>query len=165
MIRKLTTLLMSLIFVFSLSACGGKEVNQENVNVSEPAGQEETDTEETEAQETEAEGTKAQKTEAQGTSAEGGKTLVVYYSETGNTKAAADFIAEAMNADFFELEPVEAYSSADLDWTDDGSRVVYKHAHPDDRAVALVAETVPDWESYDTVFIGYPKMEYGFHCV
>ena len=33
---------------------------------------------------------------------------------------------------------------------------VYEHDHPDARAVELVESTVSDWESYDTVFIGYP---------
>lgn len=95
-------------------------------------------------------------TEAGGNTAETGKTLVVYYSATGNTEEAANYIAEAANADVFVLEPAEAYSSEDLNWTDDNSRVVYEHDNPDGRAVELVAETVPDWEAYDTVFIGYP---------
>ncbi len=34
--------------------------------------------------------------------------------------------------------------------------MVYEHNNPDERDVELVAATVPDWESYDTVFIGYP---------
>lgn len=40
--------------------------------------------------------------------------------------------------------------------TDDNSRVVYEHDNPDARDIELVAATVSDWESYDTVFIGYP---------
>lgn len=62
----------------------------------------------------------------------------------------------ATNADVFELEPKKPYTDADLDWTDDNSRVVYEHDNSDARNVELVAVTVPDWESYDTVFIGYP---------
>ena len=85
-----------------------------------------------------------------------GKTLVVYYSATGNTEEVANYIAEAMDADVFELEPAEPYSSDDLDWTDDDSRVVYEHDNPDARTVELVENTVSDWEAYDTVFIGYP---------
>lgn len=59
----------------------------------------------------------------------------------------------ATNADVFELEPKNPYTDDDLDWTDDNSRVVYEHDKSDDRDVELV--TVPNWESYDTVFIGY----------
>ena len=84
------------------------------------------------------------------------KTLVVYFSATGNTERAANLIAEATNADIFELVPVEPYTDADLNWTDDSSRVVSEHDNPDERNVELVAATVDNWDSYDTVFIGYP---------
>lgn len=84
------------------------------------------------------------------------KTLVVYYSATGNTKEAAGYIAAATGADTFELVPAEPYTDGDLDYNDDSSRVVHEHENPDARAVELVESTVPDWESYDTVFIGYP---------
>ena len=82
--------------------------------------------------------------------------MVVYYSASGNTKEAANYIAAATGADLFELVPVEPYSDADLNWTDDNSRVVYEHDNPDAREVELEETTVSDWESYDTVFIGYP---------
>lgn len=85
-----------------------------------------------------------------------GKTLVVYYSATGTTENVANYIAAATGADLFELEPVNAYSSDDLNWTDDNSRVVYEHDNPEARVVELAAATVDDWASYDTVFIGYP---------
>ena len=58
--------------------------------------------------------------------------------------------------DLFELEPVEPYTDADLDWTDSGSRVVYEHENPEEQAVELEATTVDDWDSYSTVYIGYP---------
>ena len=87
---------------------------------------------------------------------EEGKTLVVYFSATGNTETAANYIAEATGADIFVLEPVEPYTSDDLRWTDENSRVVYEHDNPDARAVELVASTVENWDDYDTVFIGYP---------
>lgn len=85
-----------------------------------------------------------------------GKILVVYFSTTGNTEEAANYIAAATGADMFELRPVEPYSSDDLDWADDSSRVVYEHDNPEARTVELEQTTVDDWEAYDTVFIGYP---------
>lgn len=87
---------------------------------------------------------------------ESGKTLVVYYSATGNTEAVADTIAELTNADIFELKPVQPYSDGDLDWTDEDSRVSREHENEEERVVKLTAETVDDWENYQTVFIGYP---------
>lgn len=88
---------------------------------------------------------------------ESGKTLVVYYSATGNTENVANDIAAATGADLFELEPVNPYSADDLNWTDDNSRVVYEHDNPDARVVELVLATVDNWDSYDTVFIGFPN--------
>ncbi len=94
--------------------------------------------------------------EAQQPTDEAGKTLVVYYSATGNTENVANYIATATNGDLFKLEPAEPYSDADLNWTDDNSRVVREHDNPDERDIALVKSTVENWDEYDTIFIGYP---------
>lgn len=88
--------------------------------------------------------------------AQGGRTLVVYYSASGHTENVANVIADAAGADLFELEPVEPYTSDDLNYTDDNSRVSQEHEHEEQRKVELVSTTVEDWDSYETVFIGYP---------
>lgn len=88
---------------------------------------------------------------------EWGNVLVVYYSATGNTEEVAGYIAEATGGDVFELVPVEPYTSADLNWTDDDSRVVQEHENEElQNSVELVSATPENWDSYDTVFIGYP---------
>jgi flavodoxin len=95
-----------------------------------------------------------------GSSAEtttGGKTLVVYYSASGNTEAVANTIAHAVGADLFEITPAEPYTDDDLDWTDDNSRVSREHEDEDlQNQVELTTTDVEGWDSYDTVFIGYP---------
>ena len=85
-----------------------------------------------------------------------GKTLVVYFSAQGHTEEVAQKIANNLNADIFELQPREEYSSADLDWTDDNSRVSREHEDESLRNIELVSTTVDNWDSYDTVLIGYP---------
>lgn len=85
-----------------------------------------------------------------------GKTLVVYYSATGNTEAVAQKIANNLGADVFEIVPAQEYSSADLDWTDSNSRVTREYEDESLRNTELVSTTVENWESYDTVIIGYP---------
>lgn len=85
-----------------------------------------------------------------------GKTLVVYYSATGSTKAVAEEIAKRTGGDIFEIEPKETYTDQDLDWTDDDSRVSREHDNEDERDVELVSTTVDNWDSYGTVFVGYP---------
>ena len=88
---------------------------------------------------------------------EWGNVLVVYYSATGNTEEVAGYIAEATGGDVFELVPVEPYTAADLNWTDDNSRVSVEHENEElQNSVELVSATPENWESYDTVFIGYP---------
>lgn len=82
--------------------------------------------------------------------------MVVYYSASGNTEKIAEYIAAETGADTFELIPVNEYSSADLDWTNRNSRVCKEHDDPSLRKIELQSVTVPDWNSYDTVFIGYP---------
>lgn len=175
--KKFMVLFLSAWMIFSLAACGNQ--NKEN-NASASAadnesteavktgqesagakssGQEDTETEnmqETAGQTDELQ-TEVSASESIGEQEEAeGKTLVVYYSATGNTEEVANYIAAATGADTFELEPAEPYSDEDLDWTDDNSRVAAEHDNPDARAVELVADTVPDWEAYDTVFVGYP---------
>lgn len=86
----------------------------------------------------------------------GGKILVAYYSATGSTKAVAETIADATGGDLFELEPTEPYTDADLNWSNDDSRVSREHDNEDERDVELVNTTVDNWDEYDTVFIGYP---------
>ncbi len=52
-----------------------------------------------------------------------GKTLVAYFSGSGNTERVAQDIATALDADLFAIEPVTPYTEADLNWRDEGSRV------------------------------------------
>ena len=67
----------------------------------------------------------------------GGKTLAVYYSARGNTKKIANYIKDATNADIFEIEPVDKYSDADLNWTDSSSRVNAEHEDESKRILNL----------------------------
>lgn len=87
---------------------------------------------------------------------EGGKTLVVYYSATGNTETVAGYLADALGADTFEIVPAEPYTPEDLNWTDEASRVSREHSDPSLQDVALASAAAENWESYDTVFLGYP---------
>lgn len=85
-----------------------------------------------------------------------GKTLVVYFSATGSTQAVAKSIAEAAGADVFEIVPKNKYSSSDLDWTDESSRVNAEHDDESKRDIELEKVTPDNWADYDTVYIGYP---------
>lgn len=84
------------------------------------------------------------------------KTLVVYYSAQNHTKEVANRIADNLNADIFEIEPEEKYTSDDLDWTNNNSRVSKEHNDESLRDVKLAKDKVDNWEDYDTILIGYP---------
>ena len=59
-------------------------------------------------------------------------------------------------ADLFEVVPSDPYTSDDLNWTNNDSRVSREHNDEGLRAVALESTDVDGWDDYDTVFIGYP---------
>lgn len=79
-----------------------------------------------------------------------------YYSASGNTRRVAEAIAQAANADLFEIVPTEVYTNEDLNWTNPNSRVSREHDDESLRDVPLTTTEVPDWDSYDTVLLGYP---------
>ncbi len=85
-----------------------------------------------------------------------GNAVVVYFTGTGNTEKVAAYIAEDTGASTFQITPEDPYTMEDLDWTTDGSRVNREHEDSSLRNVPLTTTEVPNWDSYDTVFLGYP---------
>jgi flavodoxin len=82
------------------------------------------------------------------------KTLVVYFSATGTTKAAAQKLAKEHNADLYEITPEVPYSTTDLDWRDKTSRSTIEMKDKSSRpAIKGKCENIAD---YDTLWIGFP---------
>ena len=75
---------------------------------------------------------------------------------SGTTKRVTTAIADAAGADLYEITPVEPYTSDDLNWNNSSSRVSREHDDESLRDIALTEITPADWDSYDTVLIGYP---------
>lgn len=61
-----------------------------------------------------------------------------------------------VNYSKYEITPVEPYTSDDLNWTNSSSRVSREHDDESLRDIPLTEITPADWDSYDTVLIGYP---------
>ena len=139
------------MLVLSLAACGS--ANKPASSTTQPETSAPTEQPATEPSESSSTAPAESEPETQ---PETGKTLVVYYSASGNTERVAKDIAEAAGADLFEIVPTEVYTSDDLDWTNPDSRVSREHDDESLRDVPLTTTEVPDWDSYDTVFIGYP---------
>ena len=141
--KKITSILLALVLVFSFAACSNNSDNSAstaNSTTSTPAGKQSTD----------------ESSDNNTDSTSNSKILVVYYSATGSTKAVAETIADTTGADLFEITPVDPYTSDDLNWTNDNSRVSVEHNDESKRDVPLTKTTPDNWADYDTVFIGYP---------
>jgi len=82
------------------------------------------------------------------------KTLVAYFSASGVTKNVAESLAQAANADIFEIKPKISYTKADLNWIDKTARSTIEMKDPASRPA--IAEKLSNMEDYDVVFIGFP---------
>ena len=82
-----------------------------------------------------------------------GKVLVVYYSLTGHTKDIAEQIAGKTNADLYEIQTVETYSSPSV-------YMKSKKELADKNYPELKKDNMPDIAQYDTIFIGGPVWWY-----
>ena len=177
--KKLIALLLGIVMIFSLAACAGTTPhtpsgttpNNGSQTTNSTSGTKKPDettsgefstatttesTATTEPTNTTESTATTDSTDTPDTPAAGGKTLVVYFSGSGNTKRVAEDIAAATGGTLFELVPVTPYTSADLSWTTSGSRVNREHDDESLRDIPLVTTTPENFDEYDTVFIGYP---------
>lgn len=155
--KKTIALLTGLMCIMSLTACGNNNPESSSESAKENSEQETTsENTESSASETSESDTSAESSDSLTAESKDGKTLVVYYSASGNTAKVAEYIADEAGGNLFEIQPVNVYSDADLDWTNENSRVCMEYENPDLRDIELVSTNVDDWDSYDTVFIGYP---------
>lgn len=145
--KKLTVLFLSILLILGVTACGGSTSGSSSngdKSSSEPSA------------------APADSSDGNGGSTStparpsGKKVLVVYYSASGNTERVARSIANAANADTFEIVPQKVYTSDDLNWTNRNSRVSREHDDESLRDVPLKSTSVNNWADYDTVLIGYP---------
>ena len=137
--KKLLTMLLAGALVLSLAACGGETAPEE--------------TEEETAQPTTEPEEPAAEAEATGDAApeEDGGTLIAYFSWSGNTEQVAQLIQEATGGDLFEIVPATPY-------TDDYDELLdIARQEQSDSARPELAAQVENWDSYDTVFVGYPN--------
>ena len=82
------------------------------------------------------------------------KKLVAYFSASGVTEKVAKTLAKEIGADLFEIEPKEAYTKADLDWTNSSSRSTVEMKNKSFRPEMI--KKALDLSEYDTVFVGFP---------
>ena len=82
------------------------------------------------------------------------RTLIAYFSASGVTAQVAEQLAAMTGGDLERIEPIPAYTEADLDWRNKQSRSTREMT--DESSRPAIAKPVHDLEEYDVIFIGYP---------
>ncbi|MGD9560013.1 MAG: flavodoxin [Oscillospiraceae bacterium] len=82
------------------------------------------------------------------------KKLVAYFSASGVTAAVAKTLAEAANAELYEIKPQVPYTGADLNWMDKKSRSTIEMQDPASRPA--MADKAAGIAGCDVVFVGFP---------
>ena len=136
--KKLFSLMLAAAMLLTLAACGTANTGG---TVDEPKNNTAADTADPALDDTTPEST-------------GGKVLVAYFSATGHTKAIAEYLQAALDADLYEIVPQEPYTADDLDYHTDGCRA--NQEQNDDSARPAISGSVENMAGYDVVFIGYP---------
>ena len=152
--KRLFGCLLAGTMLLSLAACG--QSGADNSTGAQSSGQVQQEPAETTPPVDASEDTAAPEASAGENTADSGSVLVVYYSASGHTETVAGYIAQTTGGDIFEITPAQPYTDDDLNWSDSDSRVTREHEDESLRDVELTTTEVENWDSYDTVFIGYP---------
>lgn len=151
-VKKRLAFIVSSALILLLAACGNQSVSEENTSAAaetSEAAATEAESEES-AAETAAGTSLAETTEAKAPEGEGG-ILVAYFSWSGNTEQMAQIIAEDMGADLFEIAPAAPYTDNYDELLDIARQEQADSARPE------LSAQVENWDSYNTVFVGYPN--------
>lgn len=154
--KKIIPILLSILMVVSLAACAGNSNNPSESSTQDSTPTASTNENKTEPSNTSVnEPTDSQPNNSQPDDTEAGKkVLVAYFSATGTTKKLAEYAADTMDAELYEIVPKQPYTSADLDYGDKNSRSTKEMNDPGSRPE--INGSVENMADYDIVFIGYP---------
>ena len=82
------------------------------------------------------------------------KSVIIYYTHSGNTELAAKEVAAVTGAKMIRLMPEQPYSSEDVDWVNEQSRCTQEHLNQSLRPAIKPIDV--NFADIDTVFIGFP---------
>ena len=82
------------------------------------------------------------------------KSVIVYFTHSGNTELAAKQVAEVTGAKMIRLLPEQPYSSEDVNWVNKQSRCTREHLNRSLRPAIKPIDI--DFTKVDTVFVGFP---------
>ena len=138
--KKIVSLILTLAMTFTLAACGNSDSAQSSDT--EPSSTESVSS---------SEDTPQMEEPTQAETGESAASLVVYFSWSGNTESVANEIQAQTGAGIFEIVPAEPY-------TDDYDALLdIAQEEQADAARPAIAETVENFEQYETVYFGFPN--------
>ena len=139
--KRIFTLALAALMLFALAACG----ETQSAATPTPAATPDTVPAETPAT------TESPAADDDTGAADGSNILIAYFSWSGNTEAVAGMIQSETGGDLFEIAPAEPYTEDYDELLDIARDEQSSGARP------ALADTVDNWDSYDTVFVGYPN--------
>lgn len=155
MVKKRIYILLSGLMIALMAGCGNTvaEGAQTNALTQETIKSERTAEESYKMMETESRETAELSVETSQEEPTEKKTLVVYFSATGTTKPLAEYAAEFLNADLYEIVPEDPYTEADLAYYTNGRA---DQEQNDASARPKISGHVEHMENYETIVLGYP---------
>ena len=78
------------------------------------------------------------------------RSIVVYFSCTGNTKAVAEEVAAQTGSELHEIVPEEPYTEEDLNYNNDNCRANIEMNDPESRPA--ISNTIENFSEYDTIY-------------
>ena len=153
--KKSIYVLFSLVLLFTMAGCGNHAVagRQESVSSQQEVQMEQPIDNSIESSEAESQETSESASEPEQETNMEQKILVVYFSATGTTEPLAEYAAEILNADLYEIVPEDPYTEADLAYYTNGRA---DQEQNDPTARPAISGEIENMEEYDTIVLGYP---------
>lgn len=153
--KKSIYVLLSFALLFIMAGCGNQatEGAQESTSMQPEAQLEQVTDNEEESSEMESQEVSEPVSESEQETDMEQKTLVVYFSATGTTEPLAEYAAEILNADIYEIVPENPYTEADLAYYTNGRA---DQEQNDPTARPAISGSVENMEEYSTIVLGYP---------
>ena len=82
------------------------------------------------------------------------KSVIVYFTHSGNTELAAKDLAGVTGARMIRLMPEQPYSTEDVDWVNEQSRCTQEHLNQSLRPAIKPVDV--NFAEIDTLFLGFP---------
>ena len=140
--KNIISAIFSVVMFITMTACGNVPNEEMQAEISETVNNFQKNVSESDTE-------KSENTEGNMNT----KTLVVYFSCTETTEPLAEYAAEILGADIYEIVPSEPYTDTDLAYYTNGRADKEQN---DPKARPEISGNVENMDNYDTIILGYP---------